>query len=33
VYLRPGQLVHTVIEGVGELVNHCVAETGVAKSP
>jgi len=26
VYLRPGQLVRTWIEGVGECVNHCVAE-------
>jgi acylpyruvate hydrolase len=26
VYLRPGQVVRTVIEGVGELVNTCVAE-------
>ena len=26
VYLRPGQVVRTWIEGVGECVNHCVAE-------
>jgi acylpyruvate hydrolase len=26
VYLRPGQLVRTWIEGIGECVNHCVAE-------
>lgn len=26
VYLRPGNTVHTIIEGVGELVNRCVAE-------
>lgn len=26
VYLRPGQLVRTWIEGLGECVNHCVAE-------
>jgi acylpyruvate hydrolase len=26
VYLRPGQMVRTWIEGIGECVNHCVAE-------
>jgi acylpyruvate hydrolase len=26
VYLKPGQVVRTYIEGVGECVNHCVAE-------
>lgn len=26
VYLRPGQVVRTAIEGIGELVNRCVAE-------
>jgi acylpyruvate hydrolase len=26
VYLRPGQMMSTAIEGIGELVNHCVAE-------
>jgi acylpyruvate hydrolase len=26
-FLRPGQVVRTVIEGIGELVNECVAET------
>jgi len=26
VFLAPGQVVRTVIEGVGELVNECVAE-------
>lgn len=28
VYLRPGQVVRTAIEGIGELVNVCVAEPG-----
>jgi acylpyruvate hydrolase len=32
VYLRPGQVVRTVIEGVGELVNTCVAEQGLPSS-
>ena len=27
VFLRPGQVVRTVIDGIGELVNECVAET------
>jgi acylpyruvate hydrolase len=27
-FLKPGQVVRTVIEGVGELVNRCVAEAG-----
>ena len=26
VYLKPGQMLHTYVEGVGEFVNHCVAE-------
>jgi acylpyruvate hydrolase len=29
VYLKPGQVVRTYIEGVGECVNHCVAEKAV----
>jgi len=29
VYLKPGQVVRTYIEGVGECVNHCVAEKTV----
>jgi acylpyruvate hydrolase len=32
VYLQPGQVVRTVIEGVGELVNTCVAEKAPAGS-
>jgi acylpyruvate hydrolase len=28
VFLRPGQVVTTAIEGIGELVNTCVAEAG-----
>jgi acylpyruvate hydrolase len=28
VYLRPGQVMSTAIEGIGELVNHCVADPG-----
>jgi len=28
VYLRPGQVMSTVIEGIGELVNRCVADSG-----
>jgi acylpyruvate hydrolase len=28
VFLRPGQVVRTVIDGIGELVNECVAERG-----
>jgi acylpyruvate hydrolase len=27
VWLEPGQIVRTAVEGIGELVNHCVAET------
>ncbi len=27
IYLRPGQIVHTSIEGIGELVNPCVPES------
>jgi 2-keto-4-pentenoate hydratase/2-oxohepta-3-ene-1,7-dioic acid hydratase in catechol pathway len=26
VYLQPGQVVRTTIEGIGELVNECAAE-------
>jgi acylpyruvate hydrolase len=26
VYLKPGQVLHTYVEGLGECVNHCVAE-------
>jgi len=29
VYLKPGQVVRTYIEGVGECVNHCVADKAV----
>jgi acylpyruvate hydrolase len=31
VYLQPGQVMRTTIEGIGELVNECVRETGVPK--
>jgi acylpyruvate hydrolase len=30
VYLRPGQVVRTTIEGLGELVNECVADAGAS---
>lgn len=30
VYLQPGEVVRTTIEGIGELVNECVAETATA---
>ncbi|MEX2432872.1 MAG: fumarylacetoacetate hydrolase family protein, partial [Acidimicrobiia bacterium] len=26
IYLRPGQVVRTVVEGIGELVNRCVTD-------
>jgi len=31
--LRPGQVVRTVIDGIGELVNECVAETAAPSAP
>ena len=33
VFLRPGQVVRTVIDGIGELVNECVAETAAPSAP
>jgi acylpyruvate hydrolase len=33
VFLRPGQVVRTVIDGIGELVNECVAETPTGAAP
>ena len=33
VYLRPGQVVRTWVEGVGECVNRCVADTARSSAP